>query len=260
MLNQQTLPWESASKAAPADWQAKSQGTALTASSETHQGSMQSPEEEFARRFYGAARVGATPTPPADTSQLGRGKEHAEDFARRFYGMDDESDVPALDDPDDDDMTAIRKDWAPYPAEVNKAIPVSYFAQYVGKKVEIEGKSVEITRDMAVKTVSVMRALAGDLNLNRYEAADLMEAIRNAKPQGDEAAAIPRREETIDALNREHGDKSNKAFKAARAYVSKNPILAGILDRSGLGDDPKVVTLLARKALALHDAGKLKVK
>lgn len=179
---------------------------------------------------------------------------------RRLYPSMFEGEVPMADDPEDEDMAAIRKNWKPYPGEVNKAIPSSYFDQYVGKKVEIEGKSVEITREMVLKTVSVMRALVGDLSLNRKESVDLVEAIRNAKPQGDEAAAIPRREATIDALNREHGDKANKAFRAARAYVAKNPILAGILDRSELGDEPKVVVLIARKALALHEAGKLKVE
>lgn len=186
--------------------------------------------------------------------------EEAEAFARRFYGQSADEDVPGLEDPEDEEMVAIRRDWAPYPAEVNKAIRSNFFEEYVGKKVDIDGKSVEVTREMAAKTVSVMRALVGDLSLNREESADLMEAIRNAKPQGDEAAAIPRREETIEALNREHGDQANKAFRAARAYVAKNPILAGILDRSELGDDPKVVSLIARKALALHQAGKLKVK
>lgn len=207
---------------------------------------------------YDRANATGAQTNDGNTQESASGA--GEKFARRFYGQSADEDVPGLEDPEDEEMVAIRRDWAPYPAEVNKAIRSNFFEEYVGKKVDIDGKSVEVTREMAAKTVSVMRALVGDLSLNREESADLMEAIRNAKPQGDEAAAIPRREETIEALNREHGDKANKAFRAARAYVAKNPILAGILDRSELGDDPKVVSLIARKALALHQAGKLKVK
>jgi hypothetical protein len=217
-------------------------------------------EEEFARRFYGAASAGAAPKPPADTSQPGRGKEHAEDFARSFYGMDDDSDVPALEDADDEDLIAIRKDWTPYPADVNKMIGATMFDKHIGETIVVDGKKTTFTKEAARKTVTQMRAIVGDLGMNREETKTMLETMRDAPGQVEGDDPVPRREATIDALNKEHGKDANKAFQAARAYVSKNPTLGRFLDKSGLGDDPKMVAIIARKALALHERGKLRIK
>lgn len=182
--------------------------------------------------------------------------------AENLYPSMVEEDNPSAYEPKDDEMKLIRKGWTMYPAEVEKMITTAMFDEYIGKDIEVNGKTVKATKEITRRAVSELRALVGDLSLSRDEFEDLMETVRSVKPQAefDEKAVIPMREATVEALNREHNDKAFKAFKAARAYVAKNPILGDILDKSGLGDQPKVVAVIARKALALHESGKLSIK
>jgi hypothetical protein len=59
------------------------------------------------------------------------------------------------------------------------------------------------------------------------------------------------------ALASEYGPRAEQVLDAARQLIAKHPQLATLLDQTGLGSHPAVVTVVARKAYALQRAGKL---
>lgn len=170
--------------------------------------------------------------------------------------------LPDYDEPEDEDMRAVRSDWRLFPAEVEKAVGADVFDEAIDTTVEIDGRPTKVTREMLGKSVAEFRALVGDLGLNADQASYLLSEIKRLgamKDRGEEDP-LPKRESAVELLNGEHGGNASLSLRAARAYIEKNPKLGRLLDRSGLGDDPKVVAMVARRALSLHQAGKLKVK
>lgn len=119
---------------------------------------------------------------------------------------------------------------------------------------------VEVNSAMARKAVSELRAMAGDLELSTTDMGVMSESLAFARSiKGDAEKTAAAREWAVGLLNAEHGDQAAFAARAARAYVAKNPKLGALLDHSGAGDSPHTVVLIARRALALHKAGKLTV-
>jgi hypothetical protein len=117
---------------------------------------------------------------------------------------------------------------------------------------------VEFTEDMARK--GELRTMAADLNLSSADATSVSEGLALAQTfKGDEQKTIAARESAVQLLNEEHGEQAALAARAARAFVAKNPPLAQLLERTGAGDSPQVIALVARRALALHAAGKLTI-
>jgi hypothetical protein len=105
-----------------------------------------------------------------------------------------------------------------------------------------------------------VQALATELGLSRTEIASIGEGLTFAQSvRGDAQRIMAARESAVDLLNQEHGDQAKLAVRAARAYVAANPKLSAMLDRTGAGDAPQAIVLIARRALALHRAGKLTI-
>ncbi len=77
------------------------------------------------------------------------------------------------------------------------------------------------------------------------------------------AGTIP--EQTVDgwagdaraSLRSEFGDRADAALADARKLVDKHPRLKAWLESSGMGNNPKVVMSMARKAAQLRAAGRL---
>ncbi|MBL8329343.1 MAG: hypothetical protein JNJ71_10860 [Rubrivivax sp.] len=59
------------------------------------------------------------------------------------------------------------------------------------------------------------------------------------------------------ALTAEYGARADQVLDAARQLIAKHTQLASLLEQTGLGSHPAVVTAIARKAYALKRAGKL---
>lgn len=177
-------------------------------------------------------------------------------------GMFAEEELPRADEPSDPDMVAIRREARMYSGEAEKAIPLSEANTIIGQTVPTDdGASLIVTKELALKATAEIRAMASDLSLSGEDINAVREAFKRstALKNADEQTRIASREKAVDMLNREHGNEAARAFRAALSYVNKNPRVAAMLDKSGAGDDPMVVALIARKALQLHRVGKLKV-
>lgn len=186
-----------------------------------------------------------------DTSQpVQHDKRDAEQLAADAYRQPTElpppAGAPALAD--------IRNDpsWAAYPAAAEQELPHEMFAQTIGQN--------GITAEQAAQATADMRAVALDLSLSRSELQEVKAGFERATTaQRDETSVGALRDHAVNRLNTEHGESATLAFRCARAYVAANPRLAAALDATNAGDDPEVVATIARKALALHRAGKLKM-
>jgi len=188
-------------------------------------------------------------------------QEDKQEVAERFFNNSGAAiDIPPAEVPEDDDMKAIRSEWTFYPAEVNKSVSHQVFDEAIGTTVQIDDQPVEVTRELVKKGVAEVRAIVGDLGMNLEEATSFVSNIKRAGQGQPPQDRIPGREAAVETLNREHGENAAQALRAARAYIAKNPKLGGLLERSGLGDDPATVATIARRALALSRSGKLKVK
>lgn len=182
--------------------------------------------------------------------------------AEMAEGMFGEDELPPADEPDDPDMVAIRREARMYSGEAEKAIPLSEAYKIIGQTLPMEdGSSLTVTKELALKATAQIRAMASDLSLSGNDIDAVREAFKRstALKNADEQTRIASREKAIDLLNREHGNDAARAFRAARLYISKNPHVAAMLDKSGAGDDPETVALIARKALQLVRAGKLRI-
>lgn len=151
-------------------------------------------------------------------------------------------------------LADIRNDptWAAYPAAAEAELPREMFDQAIGQS--------GITAEQAAQATAEMRAVALDLSLSGSELQAVKAGfVRASTAQRDASGIGAAREHAVNRLNTEHGESAALAFRCARAYVTANPRLAAALDATNAGDDPEVVATIARKALALHRAGKLKV-
>lgn len=163
----------------------------------------------------------------------------------------------------DAEMQAVRDDPAHRMFSVSaaaRAVPDTIFDGAIGQTIEIDGQPVQIDRDLATKSVMALREMAADLNLSDRDMVGVTEGLTFAQSiRGDPEKAIAARESAVEMLNAEHGQEAALAARAARAYVAKNPKLGALLDRTGAGDSPQTIALIARRALSLHKAGKLTV-
>lgn len=209
------------------------------------------------------------PTAPAPGEQINQQplvdhqKGDLKEAERFFFNNSGAAlDVPPADAPEDDEMKAIRSEWTFYPAEVNKSVPHDVFDEAIGTTSQVGDQVVTADREMVRRGVAEIRALVGDLGMNREEATSFVENIKRIGKGSPipEDQRIAGRESAVERLNAEHGEQAALALRASRAYIAKNPKLGSLLERSGLGDDPATVVTIARRALALHRAGKLKVK
>lgn len=84
------------------------------------------------------------------------------------------------------------------------------------------------------------------------------EIAANGRP--DEATSEAWRRDAHEALAREYGgpDGAAHALQAAQAYCAKHPQLLTFLEKTGLGDHPRVVRVIANAATKAKKAGRLK--
>ncbi|MEV3839300.1 hypothetical protein [Aeromonas dhakensis] len=212
--------------------------------------------EQLAEALYGGPNAAKPePAPKSDATsprdgevEVSHEKRDAEQLAADAYPEPGELPQPVS----SPDLADIRNDpsWAAYPAAGEKEIPPSLFEQTIGQ----DG----ITAEHAAQATAEMRAAALDLSLTQSELQAVKAGFERAVTS-DRENAVALREHAVSRLNTEHGDSAALAFRCARAYVAANPRLAAVLDATNAGDDPEVVATIARKALALHRAGKLKV-
>lgn len=161
----------------------------------------------------------------------------------------------------DPEMQALREDHAERMysrPEAERAIPDGVFDRLIGQSIEIDGQEVTFSAELAQKGVIELRAIAADLQLSKGDMAVVSESFALAQSfKGDEQKTIAARESAVELLNAQHGQEAALAARAAREFVARNPKLAQVLEQTGAGDAPQVVALVARRALALHKAGKL---
>ncbi|HEV6968102.1 hypothetical protein [Roseateles sp.] len=74
----------------------------------------------------------------------------------------------------------------------------------------------------------------------------------------DDAKAHAWRNESRAVLTSEFGATAGQALEDAKRLVASDPTLAAWLDQTGLGNHPKVVATIARRARHLRNAGRLK--
>ena len=191
-----------------------------------------------------------------------RSKETPHDReARQAEDVYGETPAPSVDMPLDPEMLAIRNsaERKLYGiAEATAGIAPEVFHHVVGQSVQVEGQSVKITAEVAGKATEELRAMAADLGVDRSQIGEIRAGFERANSFTDETRQDSR-DRAVDLLNKEHGQEAALAYKAACAYVAKNPGLHAILDR-GAGDDAKVIAIIAKRALELHKAGKLSLK
>ncbi len=220
-------------------------------------------EAELGAAMYGpgGSMQAAQPLANADTVDTSEPQTHEprsqEQIADALYAPED---LPEAEAPTDPEMLALRDspERRMYgAAEAAKALPLSDLLDEVGQ-VEI-APGVKLTREHAIKATVELRAMAADLNLVQGDFDVLGEAIVRLAgiDRTDQAAIAAEHDAVIDTLNHTFGNEATQAVRAARAYVAKNPRLAGFLNATGAGDDPRTVTLIAKRALAMHKAGKL---
>ena len=158
------------------------------------------------------------------------------------------------------DTVASAEPAEPADGASEQAVPDDVFNGLVGTSVELDGEQVAVSEELARQAVADLREMATGLQLSKDDVAGVGEALTFAQwIRGDEQKTLAAREAVVELLNTEHGDSAALAARAAKAYVANNAKLARFLDRSGMGDAPQVVALIARRALALHTAGKLTV-
>lgn len=164
--------------------------------------------------------------------------------------------MPAAELPEGDEARVIRREAAMFTADAEQALPVSLFEGAVGQSVTLDdGTAVQITREHAKQATANVRGWASDLGLSKSEITTIKDwSSRSA----DRAQAVANRERAVQILNDEHGNDASRALRAAQAYIGMHPKLAAVLN-TGAGDDPQTVAIIARKALALHKAGKLRI-
>jgi hypothetical protein len=100
-----------------------------------------------------------------------------------------------------------------------------------------------------------------DLGLSSSEARQVVEVFDSALRDGipDEATRARWQSQALDAVFREHGPKeAPRRIAAARALVARDVRVQRILDATGLGSHPAVVSLLISKAHSERMRGRLK--
>lgn len=106
------------------------------------------------------------------------------------------------------------------------------------------------------KAMAEVREIAADLELGPTEVQQLRhraELVRAAPPA--EAEQV---DAAIHALNTRFGNDAKQALRDARALLARDPRAAKVIENLGLGNDPHTVVMLAERARAQINAGKLK--
>lgn len=175
--------------------------------------------------------------------------ESQEAIALRMFPSMASPAAPATTDPPASD--------APAPTD-GPLLPDNIFDAAIGQTIEVDGQAIVINQEMVQGTLSELRTMATDLDLKADDLATVNEGLaQGATLKSNPEGVIAARESAVEMLNAEHGQEAMLAARCARAYVAANPKLADLLDRSGAGDSPQAITLIARRALALHKGGKL---
>ncbi len=164
---------------------------------------------------------------------------------------DPPSDAPPVqaDDEVDPEFAALRADRM-YDG-IASAVPDDLLADVVGQTL---GDGFEVTPELAQAATTEMRAILIDLQATPADVASFAEALRQPMPAEQAADA------SIELLNSSYGDRATHAMRCARRFVEMNPKLGAVLDRAGMGNDPRVVRVIAARAVALERTGRLTVK
>lgn len=133
-------------------------------------------------------------------------------------------------------------------------LPDADFEAVVGQK---GPDGAPFTQEQAVQAAATFREIAADLTLSATDVRELVPIIKAPPPTPEQQAS--NRAVAFQWLNEAHGDQAGFALAAAQALVARDPRVAALLDRSGAGDDVRVVSKIVASALKLAAAGKLKV-
>lgn len=115
------------------------------------------------------------------------------------------------------------------------------------------GLEPEQARESAREWSKVWR----EFNLSSAESAQLVEIGLPVLTGAVQPDTLAWANEARGALTSEYGAGADQALADARALVAKHPGLARMLDATGLGSHPAVVTRVAREARSLRKAGRL---
>lgn len=164
--------------------------------------------------------------------------------------------------PDEAVPEAIRQlraedpERAMFSPQVSHADVISPADLALSEGAEGEGLAPEGQQQVAFE---IREILGGDLGLSNVEAKEIVTLAKGGAP--DEGTAQQWIAESTKLLldrNSQNVEKARDDLAFARALVARDPRVAHILDITGLGNHPKVVTLLAQKARAEHARGRLK--
>lgn len=133
-------------------------------------------------------------------------------------------------------------------------LPDADFEAVVGQK---GPDGVPFTQEQAVQAAATFREIAADLTLSATDVRELV-PIFKAPPPTPEAQEA-NRAASFKWLNEAHGDQAGFALAAAQALVARDPRVAALLEKSGAGDDVRVVKKVVAAALKAVASGKLKV-
>jgi hypothetical protein len=156
---------------------------------------------------------------------------------------------PVQADKVDPEFAALRADRM-YDG-IASAVPDTMFADLVGTSLE---DGVEVTPEHAQAATAELKAILVDVQASPADVAGIAEALRNPMPAERAIDA------SVERLNGMFGDRATHALHCARRFVAMNPALGAVLERTCLGNDPRVVALVARRATALEARGRLTVR
>ena len=160
--------------------------------------------------------------------------------------------IPAAESIGDAELDAARTEAQRYSADAVRAIP--NLDALVGQTLEVNGEAVVVTAEQAAAVTAEMRALVTDLGLTRSDMSLIQETLAKPRQSAQEAATA-----TVDGLNADYGNGAAQALKTAQQYVARHPKLAAVLEQTGLGSDPRVVRVVARRAMSLRAHGKFTI-
>jgi hypothetical protein len=229
---------------APATLATRDQPAPDPAPSSAPQRSPTGRELTLAERMFGHDPALDHEPPPPDTRPL----------EERLFG--DPEPLPEPTEVQDDEIVALRADPTRsfFKGDLDQVLPVK-LADEVARQGGLDAGHVR-------QFISDARAWASDLNATGDELRQIgasLETAQELAERGEEAVHEARVRATSGVF-REHGDREGElALRAAHAFVAKQPTLRAMLEATGLGDDPTTVRVIARRALALHKAGRLSI-
>lgn len=104
------------------------------------------------------------------------------------------------------------------------------------------------------------RAILTDLGFSQGDVSELGMAINDINRVGEINSSTREqlRNDAIETLNREHGDRANQVYRDIVKLVNRDARFANFLNQSNLGESPRMASILGRLAVKARNSGQIK--